>query len=50
MSFAIIKTGGKQYKVRAGEILKIEKLEKIQQIQKLNLKIFLPMEIVKLQK
>ena len=27
MSFAIIKTGGKQYKVRAGEILKIEKLE-----------------------
>ena len=27
MSFAIIKTGGKQYKVKAGEILKIEKLE-----------------------
>ncbi len=26
MSFAIIKTGGKQYKVKAGEILKIEKL------------------------
>ena len=25
MSFAIIKTGGKQYKVRAGEIIKIEK-------------------------
>ncbi len=27
MSFAVIKTGGKQYKVRAGEILKIERLE-----------------------
>ena len=26
MSYAIIKTGGKQYKVKAGEILKIEKL------------------------
>ncbi len=28
MSFAVIQTGGKQYKVRASEILKIEKLEK----------------------
>ena len=28
MSFAIIQTGGKQYKVKASEILKIEKLEK----------------------
>ena len=27
MSYAIIKTGGKQYKVEAGEILKIERLE-----------------------
>ena len=27
MSFAIIKTGGKQYKVKAGQIIKIEKLE-----------------------
>ena len=27
MSFAIIQTGGKQYKVKSGEILKIEKLE-----------------------
>tara|TARA_B100001093_G_scaffold417581_1_gene408598 strand:- start:522 stop:923 length:402 start_codon:yes stop_codon:yes gene_type:complete len=26
MSFAIIKTGGKQYKVKSGEILKIERL------------------------
>jgi large subunit ribosomal protein L21 len=27
MSYAIIQTGGKQYKVKAGEILKIERLE-----------------------
>ena len=27
MSFAVIKTGGKQYKVKTGEIIKIEKLE-----------------------
>ena len=27
MAFAIIKTGGKQYKVRKGSILKVEKLE-----------------------
>jgi len=27
MSFAVIKTGGKQYKVKAGEIIKVEKLE-----------------------
>ena len=26
MSFAVIKTGGKQYKVKSGEILKVEKL------------------------
>ena len=26
MSFAVIKTGGKQYKVKSGEILKIERL------------------------
>ena len=25
MSFAIIQTGGKQYKVKAGEIIKVEK-------------------------
>ena len=29
MSFAIIKTGGKQYKVKASEILKIEQLENL---------------------
>ena len=28
MSYAVIKTGGKQYKVKSGEILKIEKLPK----------------------
>ena len=27
MSYAIIKTGGKQYKVKVGEILKVERLE-----------------------
>ena len=27
MSYAIIQSGGKQYKVKAGEILKVEKLE-----------------------
>jgi len=27
MSFAVIKSGGKQYKVQAGEIIKIERLE-----------------------
>tara|TARA_Y200000002_G_scaffold322403_1_gene282977 strand:+ start:648 stop:1046 length:399 start_codon:yes stop_codon:yes gene_type:complete len=26
MSYAVIKTGGKQYKVRSGEIIKVEKL------------------------
>ena len=29
MSFAIIQTGGKQYKVKAGEILKVEKLSNL---------------------
>ena len=29
MSFAIIQTGGKQYKVKAGEIIKVEKLKDI---------------------
>ena len=27
MSFAVIKTGGKQYKVKASDILKIERLK-----------------------
>ena len=29
MSFAVIQTGGKQYKVKAGEIIKIERLKDI---------------------
>ena len=29
MSYAVIQTGGKQYKVKSGEILKIEKLPEI---------------------
>ena len=38
MSFAIIQTGGKQYKVKAGEIIKIEKIGIKNQILLLNLK------------
>ena len=34
MSFAVIQTGGKQYKVKAGEILKVEKLVIQNRIQK----------------
>ena len=35
MSYAVIKTGGKQYKVKTGEILKIEKLPKIKENTKI---------------
>ena len=35
MSFAIIQTGGKQYKVKASEILKIEKLKNIKSEDKI---------------
>ena len=38
MSFAIIQTGGKQYKVRAGEILKIEKLNNLKPNSKIEFK------------
>ena len=38
MSFAIIQTGGKQYKVKAGEILKIEKIEKSKPHSKIEFK------------
>ena len=38
MSFAIIQTGGKQYKVKTGEILKIEKLEKVDANSKIEFK------------
>ena len=40
MSFAVIKTGGKQYKVKSGEILKIEKLTDIKANSKINVNKF----------
>ena len=38
MSYAIIQTGGKQYKVKSGEILKIEKLPNSEQDAKVEFK------------
>ena len=38
MSYAIIKTGGKQYKVKAGEILKVEKLQELKSSSIVNFK------------
>jgi len=38
MSYAVIQTGGKQYKVKAGEIIKIEKLDKYKPESKLEFK------------
>ena len=38
MSFAIIKTGGKQYKVKSGQILKVEKLEDSKENTKIEFK------------
>jgi len=38
MSFAIIQTGGKQYKVKASEILKIEQLENVNPESKIEFK------------
>ena len=38
MSFAVIQTGGKQYKVKAGEILKIEKLDELKEKSKIEFK------------
>tara|TARA_B100001996_G_scaffold208679_1_gene160052 strand:+ start:108 stop:515 length:408 start_codon:yes stop_codon:yes gene_type:complete len=38
MSFAVIQTGGKQYKVKASEILKIEKLENLKSDNKIEFK------------
>ena len=38
MSYAVIQTGGKQYKVKSGDILKIEKLPDSKPEDKLNLK------------
>ena len=36
--YAVIKTGGKQYRVKAGEILKIEKLENLKASAKIEFK------------
>ena len=38
MSYAIIKTGGKQYKVKSGEILKVEKLPDLKSDSKIEFK------------
>ena len=38
MSYAVIQTGGKQYKVKSGEILKIEKLPNSKQDTKIEFK------------
>ena len=38
MSFAVIRSGGKQYKVRSGEILKIEKLPDSKENSKIEFK------------
>ena len=38
MSFAVIQTGGKQYKVKSGEILKIEKLPNFKSDNKIEFK------------
>ena len=38
MSFAVIQTGGKQYKVKTGEIIKIERLENSQPESKIEFK------------
>ena len=38
MSFAVIQTGGKQYKVKSGEILKIEKLPVFKEDSKIEFK------------
>ena len=38
MSFAVIRTGGKQYKVKTGEIIKIERLENIKTETKVEFK------------
>ena len=38
MSFAVIQTGGKQYKVKSGEILKIEKLPDSKESSKIEFK------------
>ena len=46
MSFAVIQTGGKQYKVKTGEILKIEKLEKVDANSKIEFKEILALSLL----
>ena len=41
MSYAVIKTGGKQYKVKSGDILKIEKLPEVKSNTKIEFKAIL---------
>ena len=48
MSFAIIQTGGKQYKVKAGEIVKIEKFGDQKPNSIIEFKKYLPMEMIKI--
>ena len=50
MSYAIIQTGGKQYKVKAGEILKIERLEDSKLETKIEFKEILAYEMIKILK
>ncbi len=38
MSYAVIQTGGKQYKVKSGEILKVEKLPDLKSDEKIEFK------------
>ena len=38
MSYAVIQTGGKQYKVKSGEILKVEKLPDLKSDSKIEFK------------
>ena len=40
MSYAVIQTGGKQYKVVSGEILKIEKLPNSKPDTKIELRLY----------
>ena len=46
MSFAVIQTGGKQYKVKAGEILKVEKLEDSKENSKIEFNEILALSLI----
>jgi len=41
MSYAVIQSGGKQYKVKSGEILKIEKLPNSKSDTKIKIELYL---------